>query len=94
MNSRQVICQQILNQIELAYIIYTSGSTGKPKGVMVTHRNVVSLVKGIDYVNLTEEDILLSTGSSSFDATTFEYWSMLLNGGQIDIMHGKQIAEQ
>ncbi|MBC7938097.1 MAG: amino acid adenylation domain-containing protein [Rhizobacter sp.] len=67
----------------LAYVIYTSGSTGKPKGVMVEHRNVVSLVKGINYVNFTNGDILLSTGSSSFDATTFEYWGMLLNGGQL-----------
>ncbi|MEJ7738034.1 MAG: amino acid adenylation domain-containing protein, partial [Chitinophagaceae bacterium] len=67
----------------LAYVMYTSGSTGKPKGVMVEHRNVVSLVRGIDYVSLSKEDILLSTGSPSFDATTFEYWSMLLNGGQL-----------
>nr|MBA2611842.1 amino acid adenylation domain-containing protein [Bacteroidota bacterium] len=69
----------------LAYIIYTSGSTGKPKGVMVTQQNVVSLVKGIDYVSLSKEDVLLSTGSSSFDATTIEYWGMLLNGGQLVI---------
>jgi amino acid adenylation domain-containing protein/non-ribosomal peptide synthase protein (TIGR01720 family) len=67
----------------LAYIIYTSGSTGKPKGVMVTHKNVVSLVKAVSYVDLKSSDILLSTGSSSFDATTFEYWGMLLNGGQL-----------
>ena len=68
---------------QLAYVIYTSGSTGTPKGVLVTHRNVVSLVKGIDYVSLTSDDILLSTGSPSFDAATFEYWGMLLNGGQL-----------
>ena len=68
---------------KLAYVMYTSGSTGKPKGVMVEHGNVVSLVKGTDYVSLTKNDILLSTGSPSFDATTFEYWGMLLNGGQL-----------
>ncbi|MEO7583966.1 MAG: non-ribosomal peptide synthase/polyketide synthase [Ferruginibacter sp.] len=67
----------------LAYVMYTSGSTGRPKGVMVTQQNVISLVKGIDYVGLTSNDVLLSTGSSSFDATTFEYWSMLLNGGTL-----------
>jgi non-ribosomal peptide synthetase component F len=50
---------------------------------MVTHANVVSLVKGVEYVSLTNKDILLSTGSPSFDATTFEYWGMLLNGGQL-----------
>ncbi|MEP7252854.1 MAG: amino acid adenylation domain-containing protein, partial [Ginsengibacter sp.] len=72
-----------INGKNLAYIIYTSGSTGKPKGVMVTHNNVVSLVKGTNYVSLHNDDVLLSTGSSSFDATTFEYWGMLLNGGQL-----------
>ena len=67
----------------LAYVIYTSGSTGRPKGVLVTHQNVVSLVKETDYVSFNDQNILLSTGSSSFDATTFEYWGMLLNGGQL-----------
>jgi amino acid adenylation domain-containing protein len=50
---------------------------------MVEHRNVVSLVRGVDYVSFSEDDIILSTGSFSFDATTFEYWGMLLNGGRL-----------
>ena len=68
---------------DTAYVIYTSGSTGKPKGVMVSHKNIVSLVKNAGYVSFTEKEILLSTGSPSFDATTFEYWGMLLNGGKL-----------
>jgi len=72
-----------VNPANLAYVIYTSGSTGKPKGAMIEHGNVVSLVCGVEYVNLTSRDVLLSTGSPSFDATTFEYWGMLLNGGQL-----------
>ncbi|GGF16068.1 non-ribosomal peptide synthetase [Hymenobacter cavernae] len=76
---------------DLAYVIYTSGSTGTPKGVLVEHRNVSSLVKDVDYVTLTEEDILLSTGSPSFDATTFEYWGMLLNGGQLVLATENQL---
>nr|WP_281392643.1 non-ribosomal peptide synthetase/type I polyketide synthase [Chitinophaga varians] len=70
---------------DLAYIMYTSGSTGAPKGVMVTHRNVVSLVKGVSYVGFSSDDRLLSTGATSFDATTFEYWGMLLNGGTLAV---------
>ena len=79
---------------DLAYVIYTSGSTGKPKGVMVTHGNVVSLVKGVDFLSLSDKDILLSTGSFSFDATTLEYWGMLLNGGQLVLCKESCLLDQ
>ncbi len=78
---------------QLAYVIYTSGSTGTPKGVMATHQNVVSLVKGVDYVSFSNQDVLLSTGSSSFDATTFEYWGMLLNGGKLILCREDRLLE-
>jgi amino acid adenylation domain-containing protein len=68
---------------DLAYIMYTSGSTGRPKGTMIENRNVVSLVRGTNYVNFSEKNVLLCTGSPSFDATSFEYWAMLLNGGEL-----------
>ncbi|MEO8173546.1 MAG: amino acid adenylation domain-containing protein, partial [Sediminibacterium sp.] len=77
----------------LAYVIYTSGSMGKPKGVMIEHRGVTSLVKDVDYVFLNASDILLSTGSFSFDATTFEYWGMLLNGGQLVLCTENRLLE-
>ncbi|GAA4316739.1 hypothetical protein GCM10023149_13940 [Mucilaginibacter gynuensis] len=67
----------------LAYVIYTSGSTGKPKGVLVEQGNVVSLVKNVSYVDISSDDVVLVTGAPTFDATTFEYWSMLLNGGKL-----------
>ncbi len=69
-----------------AYVMYTSGSTGKPKGVVIKHRGVVRLVKNSDYFTASENDRLLQTGSISFDATTFEYYSMLLNGGQLHLL--------
>ena len=50
---------------------------------MVEHGNVVSLVKDVDYVSLSDDDVLLATGSFSFDATTFEFFGMLLNGGRL-----------
>ncbi|MFL5745679.1 MAG: amino acid adenylation domain-containing protein [Niastella sp.] len=80
----------IASPASLAYVMYTSGSTGQPKGVMVEHRSVVRLVKPANYAELSEREILLSTGAVAFDATTFEYWGMLLNGGSL-IMCSKDV---
>ncbi|GAA3917413.1 amino acid adenylation domain-containing protein [Chitinophaga oryziterrae] len=68
---------------DLAYVMYTSGSTGRPKGVQVEHRNVTSLIYAPNYITLTPADAILSAGSVAFDATTFEYWGTLLNGGKL-----------
>jgi aspartate racemase len=67
----------------LAYIMYTSGSTGRPKGVAVPHRAVVRLVKGTDYARFGPEEIFLACAPISFDASTFEIWGSLLNGGKL-----------
>ncbi|MWC31379.1 non-ribosomal peptide synthetase, partial [Paenibacillus sp. MMS18-CY102] len=67
----------------LANLFYTSGSTGKPKGVMVEHRNVVRLVKSTNYAELNEHTRILQAGSIVFDASTFEIWGALLNGGRL-----------
>ena len=67
----------------LAYVIYTSGSTGIPKAVVVTHHNVVRLVKNPDYVDLTADDVFLHLAPLSFDASTFEIWGALLNGARL-----------
>ncbi|MFC2099378.1 amino acid adenylation domain-containing protein [Candidatus Bipolaricaulota bacterium] len=66
----------------LAYVMFTSGSTGRPKGVEVTHRGVLRLTKGIDYVDLADRPRILQLASLAFDASTFEIWGALLNGGQ------------
>ncbi|MBE0343882.1 hypothetical protein E4V51_27925, partial [Paenibacillus sp. 28ISP30-2] len=71
---------------DLAYLLYTSGSTGKPKGVMVEHRNVIRLVKNTSYIPFSSDIRLLYTGSPVFDASTFEIWGTLLNGGRLFVV--------
>ena len=67
----------------VAYVMYTSGSTGRPKGVLMTHRNLVSLVKGVSYNTFVPTDIMLATSSPSFDVAAFECWGTLLNGAHL-----------
>ena len=69
-----------------AYVSYTSGSTGQPKGVVVPHRAIVRLVKGANYASLTPGETFLHLSPLSFDASTFEIWGALLNGGKVVIM--------
>ena len=71
---------------DLAYVMYTSGSTGRPKGVMVPHRGVLRLVLDCDYATLSADEIILQLAPLSFDASTFEIWGALLNGGRLAIM--------
>jgi amino acid adenylation domain-containing protein/non-ribosomal peptide synthase protein (TIGR01720 family) len=67
----------------LAYIIYTSGSTGVPKGVGVTHRAVLRLVRNVNYAKFGPKEVMLQLAPFSFDASTFEIWGALLNGGRL-----------
>lgn len=68
------------------YVMYTSGSTGKPKGVIVSHRNVVKLVKNIDYIKIDARDCIAQASNFAFDASTFEIWGALLNGAKLIII--------
>jgi amino acid adenylation domain-containing protein len=73
-----------------AAIMYTSGSTGQPKGAVITHRNIVRLVRGTDYVPFGPERTFLQLAPPVFDASTFEIWGALLNGGRCAIMTERQ----
>lgn len=65
-----------------AYVMYTSGSTGKPKGVLVPHRGIIRLVRDASYARLDNTTAILHAAPPSFDASTFEIWGALANGGR------------
>lgn len=48
----------ISNPNDVLYIIYTSGSTGTPKGAMISHKNVVRLMKNDKFLfDFSEKDV-------------------------------------
>lgn len=64
-----------------SYIMFTSGSTGEPKGIVIPQRGIIRLVKDNGFLPLGPDTHLLHYAPLSFDASTFEIWGALLNGG-------------
>ncbi|ETR65314.1 MAG: hypothetical protein OMM_14451, partial [Candidatus Magnetoglobus multicellularis str. Araruama] len=69
-----------------AYIIHTSGSTGKAKGCLLTHRNVVRLIKNEQHdFDFHEQDVWIMAHSLCFDFSVWEIWGALLYGAKLII---------
>ena len=72
---------------DAAYVIYTSGSTGEPKGCIVTHRNVVRLLKNEKMpFDFSARDVWAMTHSPAFDFSVWEMYGALLYGGRLVIV--------
>lgn len=69
-----------------AYLMYTSGTTGFPKGVLNTHISVLRLVLHASYIDLKPGINVAQMGATGFDASVFEIWAALLNGGCLQIV--------
>ena len=68
---------------DTAYIIYTSGSTGTPKGVVTPHYSVIRVVQNTNYIDITEDDVILQLSNYSFDGSVFDIFGALLNGASL-----------
>ncbi|MEV6340616.1 non-ribosomal peptide synthase/polyketide synthase [Nocardia vinacea] len=82
---------------QLVYVMYTSGSTGEPKGVAVRHRDVAALVMDRCWRGEVHQRVLVHS-AHSFDASTYEMWVPLLNGGQavlapVGTLNAENLAE-
>lgn len=70
--------------LDLACLIYTSGSTGEPKGVMSDHSNVVFAAGSIiQYLENTEDDILINVLPLSFDYGLYQLLMTFKFGGTL-----------
>ncbi|WP_350306634.1 non-ribosomal peptide synthetase [Photorhabdus viridis] len=75
-------------------IMYTSGSTGKPKGVLVRSNSVFNLFYRPSFISLSDEDVVASYSSLSFDASTFEIFSPLLAGGTLVLFDKMAVLDE
>lgn len=80
---------------DTAFMVYTSGTTGVPKGAMLTHKNLISYVKGqIDAADVNSEDrLLLDIPVNHVGGGVMAIISMLYVGGTLVILDAFVPAE-
>ncbi|GAB3274768.1 non-ribosomal peptide synthetase [Kineosporia babensis] len=76
-----------------AYLMYTSGTTGRPKGVLVPHRAVVRLAHDATHAHLGPDTVMAHIGATSFDASVWELWGTLINGGTLQVLSRETVLD-
>ena len=67
-----------------SYIMFTSGSTGFPKGAVMTHANVLNLIRwSSEAYAIGPEDVLTNVNPLYFDNSVFDFYAALFSGAQL-----------
>ncbi|MGN7186962.1 amino acid adenylation domain-containing protein [Microbacterium enclense] len=75
-----------------AYAIFTSGTTGLPKGCLVSHRNVVWMLRGaIAHFDVSPRDRWSLQHSFSFDFSVWEMWGAFATGGCVVLFSDEEV---
>lgn len=83
---RPVLSSSAIDRDRPVYVMWTSGSTGEPKAVVVPHRGVVRLMCDTTFMDLGPDDRVVFASNPMFDATTWEVWATLGNGGTVVVV--------
>jgi amino acid adenylation domain-containing protein/thioester reductase-like protein len=75
------------------HILFTSGTTGQPKAVQIMARGIVRLTSDPTYVSLNATDRIAAIANPTFDASLFEIWGALSNGGTIVLLPKQAIID-
>jgi amino acid adenylation domain-containing protein len=75
-----------------ACVIYTSGSTGQPKGGILSHRNIVRLVRNTNMTEFGDDELILQLTTICFDPSLAEIFGSLMNGGSLVIPPAGQLT--
>jgi amino acid adenylation domain-containing protein/thioester reductase-like protein len=68
------------------HILFTSGTTGRPKAVQILARGIIRRTVAPNYVSLGADDRIAAIANPTFDASLFEIWGALLNGGTVVLL--------
>lgn len=90
------LTKDIINQVNSkhrTHILHTSGTTGKPKAVQMIARGISCLVVNNHFALLTPDEKMAHISNPTFDASLFEVWGALLNGGTLVIIPKQTVVD-
>lgn len=77
-------CSRVITGADAAYIMFTSGSTGTPKGAVMSHGNVLNLIRWAQSTfDIQTSDRLTNVNPVYFDNSVFDFFAALFAGARM-----------